>query len=57
MGVLDGLELFRSSSFQEALAILLKLGEPGEEHTRTTMDTILELTMAAKVRTLKASLG
>ena len=57
MGVVDGLEPFRSSPFQEALAILLKLGEPGEEHTRTTMDTILELTMVAKVRTLKASLG
>ena len=55
MGVVDGLELFRDSPFPEALAISSKLGEPGEEHTRTTMDTDLELTMAARVRTLRAS--
>ena len=57
MGVVDGLELFRNSPLQKALATLLKLGELGEEHTRTTLVTIRELTMAAKVRTLKASLG
>ena len=56
MAIVEGLEAFRNSLFQEALAILLKPGEPGEEHTRTTMDTIRELTMAARVRTLKASL-
>ena len=55
-GVADGLELFRISPFQKALAILSKLGEPGEEHTPTTMGTIREPTTAAKVRTLKASL-
>ena len=52
---MDGLELFRNSSFQEALAILSKPGEPGEEHTRTTMATNRELTMVARVRTLRAS--
>ena len=46
---------FRNSPFPQALAISSKLGEPGEEHTRTTMDTIRELTMAARVRLLKAS--
>ena len=55
MGVVDGLELFKNSPFQEALAILSKLGEAVEEHTRTTMDTIRERTMVARVRTLKAS--
>ena len=47
---------FRNSPFPEALAILLKPGEPGEENIRITMDTIRELIMAARVRTLKASL-
>jgi len=46
---------FRNSPFPEAPAISLKLGEPGEEHTRTTMETTRELTMEAKVRTLRAS--
>ena len=55
MGVVDDLELFRNSPFPEALAILSKLGEPGEEHTHTAMDTSQELTMAARVRTLRAS--
>ena len=49
------LALFSHSLFQEALAILSKVGAPEEEHTRTTMDTNLEPTMAARVRTLKAS--
>ena len=49
------LALFRSSLFREVLAILSKLGAPEVEHTRTTMDTNLELTMAARARTLKAS--
>ena len=56
MGVVDGMELFRTSPFQEALSILSKLGGPGEEHTHTTMDTSLERTMVVRVRTLKASL-
>ena len=47
---------FRNSPFPRLLAILSKPGEPGEEHTRTTMDTIRELTMAARERTLKACL-
>ena len=55
MGVEDDLEQFRNSPFPEALAISSKPGEPGVEHTRTTMDTIRELTMAARVRTLRAS--
>ena len=54
MGVVDGLELFRNSPFPEALAISSKLGEPGEERTRTTMDTDLEPTMAARERTSRA---
>jgi len=54
VGVVDGLELFRNSPFPEALAISSKLGEPGEERTRTTMDTDLEPTMAARERTSRA---
>ena len=45
----------RDTPFPEALAISSKLGEPEEEHILTTMETIQELTMAAKVRTLRAS--
>ena len=56
MEVEDDMAPFRNSPFPEAPAILLKPGEPGEEHTRTTLDTIRELTMAARERTLKASL-
>ena len=52
----DELAPFRNSPFKEAPSILSKLGEPVEEHTRTTMDTIRELTMVARVRTLRASL-
>ena len=52
----DELAPFRNSPFKEAPSILSKLGEPVEEHTRTTMDTDLELTMVARVRTLRASL-
>ena len=52
----DDMAPFRNSPFPEAPAMLLKHGEPGEEDTRTTMDTIRELTMAARVRILKASL-
>ena len=52
----DELASFRNLPFAEAPAILSKPGEPEEEHTRTTMDTIRELTMAARARTLKASL-
>ena len=51
----DDLAPFRNSPFLEALVILSKPGAPGEEHTSTTMDTIRELTMAARVRTLKGS--
>ena len=54
MAIVEGLEAFRNSLFQEALAILLKPGVLGEEHTRTIMDTIRELTMEARVRTLRA---
>ena len=46
---------FRNLPFQELLAISSKPGEPGEEHTPTAMDIIRELTMAVKVRTLRAS--
>jgi len=53
--VVDGLELFRNSPFQEPLATLSELGEPGEENTYTTMDTSLGITVAAGVRTLRAS--
>ena len=52
----DELASFRNSPFLRLLAILSKLGELGEEHTRTTMETVRELTMAARVRILKASL-
>ena len=55
MGIVGDLELFRNSPFPEALAMLSKLGEPGEELTRTTMETIRELTMVPRVRTLRAS--
>ena len=55
MGVVEGLEEFRNLPFPEALAISSKLGEPVEEHTRTTMDTDPELTMVGRVRTLRAS--
>ena len=41
---------FRNSPFQEPLAIGSKLGEPGEEHTSTTMDIDQELTMAVMVQ-------
>ena len=46
---------FRNSPFPEAPAISSKPGEPEEEHTPTTMDTIRELTMVVRVRTLRAS--
>ena len=52
----DEMALFRNSPLPEAPAVLLRPGEPGEEHTRTIMDSIREFTMAAKVSTLKASL-
>lgn len=56
MGAEDELAPFRNSPFQEPLTIASMLGEPGEENTRTTMDTDLELTMVVTVRTLGASL-
>lgn len=51
----EDLAPFRNSPFPEALAILSKHGAPEEEHTRTTMDTIQELTMGVRVRTRRAS--
>ncbi len=51
----EDLALFRLSPFQEVLFILSKPGGPGEEHTSTTLDTNLEPTMAARVRSLRAS--
>ena len=44
---------FRNSPCQEPLAIASKFWEPGEEHTRTTMDIDQELTMAATVQEQK----
>ena len=41
---------FRNSPFQEPLSIGSRLGEPGEEHIRTTMDIDQELTMAVTVQ-------
>jgi len=51
----DELASLRDTPFPEALAISSKLGEPEEEHILTTMETIRELTMAARVRTLRES--
>ena len=47
---------FRNSPFQEPLAITSKLGGPGEEHTRTTMDTSRERTMVVTAQGQKEHL-
>jgi len=52
----DEMAPFRSLQFQEPLAIESKSGEPGEEHTRTTMDTDQELTRVVMVQRYKAHL-